>query len=270
MTDRGTRVASKLLAASALLAVCVAGLAGCAPPRLVTPLAAPTPTNDGTPGYAGLELGYDLSYPQCKQGDRPLAGARFSIVGLNNGRAYTTNPCFKRQWAKALRPRSIYLNSGYYAPNLLRTTKDCRVAAQRRLPSADTAHRDAYAIGCGEAEHALAVAQGYGATGAAMWWVDVESSNSWDEQDLELNRNSLLGQVERLDRAGVAIGIYSSFRDWALVMGGWQLPWVRANWLPSRSVSQACAAAGFSGAPVWLVQEPDPAPDPEVDVDHAC
>jgi hypothetical protein len=246
------------------------GLAGCAPPRLASPLGTPPPTRDGAAGYSGLDLGYDLSYPQCAQGDRPLAGARFSIVGLNNGRAFTTNPCFERQWARALRPRSVYLNSGYYPPNLLRTTKACRVAAQRRLQSADVSHRDAYAIGCGEAEHALGVAEHNGANSAAMWWVDVESSNSWDEQDLELNRNSLLGEVERLDAAGVAVGLYSSFRDWAVVMGGWQPPWVQANWLPSRSVAQACAAPGFSGAPVWLVQEPDPASDPEVDVDHVC
>jgi hypothetical protein len=270
-TDRGgTRVARKLVAASALVVVWVVAVPGCAPPRLVSPLAAPTPAPDGPAGYAGLDLGYDLSYPQCKQGDRPLAGARFSIVGLNNGRAYTTNPCFERQWAKALRPRSIYVNSGYYPPNLLRTTTACRIAAQRRLPSADTAHRDAYAIGCGEAEHALAVADHAGGQGAAMWWIDVEASNSWDENDIELNRNSLLGQLERLDRAGVAIGLYSSFRDWTEVMGGWQPPWVRANWLPARSVAQTCAGPGFSGVPVWLVQEPDPAPDPTLDIDHVC
>ena len=255
----------------AVLSGVLAGAAACAPPRLIAPpVATLPPVLDGPAGYSGLELGYDLSYPQCKQDDRPLPGARFAVVGLNNGRAYTANPCFGRQWSKATRPRSIYVNSGYYPPNLVHTTTACRVAAQRRLPDADVSHRDAYAIGCGEAEHALGVAAQAGALGAAMWWIDVESSNSWDDSDIELNRDSLLGQLERLDAAGIAVGLYSSPRDWATVTGGWQAPWARANWFPSRSVAQACAQPGFSGAPVWLVQEPVPYPDPELDVDHVC
>jgi hypothetical protein len=225
---------------------------------------------DGPPTYSGLDLGYDVSYPQCDQGDRPLPGARFSVVGLNSGRAFTVNPCFARQWSRATKPRSIYLNSGYFPPNLTRVSRWCRLATDRRLPYVDTAHRDAYAIGCSEADHALGVAAAANATGAAMWWIDVEASNSWDEADVELNRNALLGQIERLDAAGMAVGLYSSFQDWAKLMQGWQPPWVRANWFPARSVGPACAAPGFSGAPVWLVQEPQPAADPVVDVDHVC
>lgn len=248
-------------------------LAACGAPRLaMPPLAVPSlpPLSDGPPSYAGLDLGYDISYPQCDKGDRPLDGAGFSVVGINNGRAYSVNPCFVRQWRAARRPRSIYVNSSYYAPNLIRASAGCHAAALRQLPSADTAHRDAYAIGCGAAEHALGIAARADALGATMWWIDVESSNSWDDQDLDLNRDSLLGQIERLDAAGIAVGLYSSPHEWEIVTGRWQAPWARANWLPSRSVAGACAAPGFSGAPVWLVQEPDPAQDPQVDVDHVC
>lgn len=191
-------------------------------------------------------------------------------MGVNRGRAFTTNPCLGRQWSAATKPRSLYVNSGYFPPNLVLVGAGCHAAASRRLPSADTAHRDAYAIGCAAAEHQLALAARAGALGATMWWIDVESSNSWDEDDIALNRNSLLGQIERLTATGATVGLYSSPRDWSLVTGGWQPPWVAANWLPARDVGATCGAPGFSGAPVWLVQEPEPAPDPVVDVDHPC
>lgn len=226
---------------------------------------------DGPASYDGLDLGYDISYPQCKQGDRPLPGANFSVVGINNGRAFTTNPCFGRQWSKAVKPRSLYVNSGYYPPNLVLVGDGCRRTAQRNMPAADTAHRDAYMIGCGEAEHALGVARRAGADSATMWWIDVESSNSWDDQDVTLNRNSLLGEIERLDAEGITVGLYSSAKEWNEITRGWRAPWVRANWFPtSKPMGEVCAQPGFSGAPVWLVQETVPAPDPVVDVDHVC
>lgn len=246
--------------------------AACSAPRLVapSPLTTLPPLSDGPATYAGLELGYDVSYPQCDQGERALPGARFTVVGVTRGRAFTSNPCFSRQWAAARKPRSLYVNSGYYPPNLIYASAGCHAAASRRLPSADGEHRDAYTIGCGAAEHALRVAGRAGAMGATMWWIDVEASNSWDEQDLSLNQDSLLGQIERLNAAGAIVGLYSSPHDWNVVTGGWQAPWVVANWLPARDVPRTCAAPGFSGAPVWLVQDPEPAPDPVVDVDHPC
>jgi hypothetical protein len=102
-----------------------------------------------------------------------------------------------------------------------------------------------------------------------MWWVDVESANSWSETRLDLNRLTLRGEVERLIATGRAVGIYSSFQDWEEITGGWAAPWVRANWVAGRPAARACAEPGFSGAPVWLVQDV-PANPYVIDVDRVC
>lgn len=254
-----------------VVAGALAACGGTAPVPPVTTFEAAAEAPTATP-YAGLVAGYDVSWPQCGQPDRAPEFARFSILGVNAGRAFTANPCLAKQWKQARPhgPRSLYVNSGYLAANLARSSVACRGRAAQQLPGASmTAERDAYAIGCTEAELSLSVASRAGARSPSMWWLDVETANSWSEDRLDLNRLALLGEIERLLATAQPIGVYSSFDDWKAITGGWTAPWVRANWVAGRPALRACADVGFSGAPVWLVQDV-PASANLIDVDRVC
>ncbi len=175
------------------------------------------------------------------------------MVGVDGGKAFTSNPCLGRQWRAAGGPRALYVNSGYNPDNLSKTTSDCRDLAAKL--SATDSERNAYAIGCGEAVHSLGTARDAGVADPLMWWIDVESTNSWDDVDVNLNRFALQGQIDQLAALGRPVGVYSTFKDWLFVTGAWGPPAVVANWVAGLSPTAACTAPGFSGAPVWLAQE---------------
>jgi hypothetical protein len=106
---------------------------------------------------------------------------------------------------------------------------------------------------------------------SVMWWIDVERANSWDEHDVKLNRFALQGEVDQLAAAGPLPGVYSTSRDWGEITGNWSPGGVVANWVAASTPELACGGAGFSGAPVWLVQEADTWPQPSgYDSDWAC
>jgi hypothetical protein len=218
--------------------------------------------------YSPQAHGYDASYPQCSTGRMPR-DAGFSIVGVNRGKAFTANPCLRSEWRSAGPRRAVYLNSGFNPRNYPSTTSECRRLSQRLHASGD--RRSAYAIGCSEAVYSRAVMRASGIRESVMWWIDVEQANSWDEDDVNLNRFALQGEVDQLAAAGPLPGLYSTFKDWAAITGNWSPNGVVANWVAVSMPSMVCGSAGFSGAPVWLVQEADLWPDPYgVDSDWAC
>ena len=65
------------------------------------------------------------------------------------------------------------------------------------------------------------------------------------------------------------VGVYSAARDWRTITGDW-VAGVDADWVANRTTA-ACTAPGFSGDPVWLVQEAAGWPQPSgYDSDWAC
>ena len=101
--------------------------------------------------YRSGQVGFDISYPNCAA--PPPDTQSFTVIGLNAGRPFTTNPCFAGEWAAARPPRSVYINTAY-SPTLARhITSDCAAAANAKgfRPPA----RRAYAVGCSEAAAAL-------------------------------------------------------------------------------------------------------------------
>ena len=102
-------VGSRVAAVGALLA----GLQLLSPLGAVSALAAPATTGTG----------YDVSYPQCSTSLPTRPG--FGVVGVNDGRAYTANPCLATQyrWAagatSAVQPHvSFYVNTGNPGPSV--------------------------------------------------------------------------------------------------------------------------------------------------------
>jgi hypothetical protein len=236
-------------------------------PAALSSAAPPAPSHPpGSPYRAGAH-GYDASYPQCASGVRPRR-AEFSIVGVNRGKAFTANPCLRAEWGAAGARRSVYLNTGLDPRNTPRVTAGCRELGRRLDATAE--RRAAYAIGCSEVVYSRGVMRAAGIREPVPWWLDVELANSWSA-DVNLNRFALQGQLDQLAAAGPLPGVYSIAKDWAAITGRWSSPTVAADWVGASTLAAACGSGGFSGAPVWLVQEVATWPPPSgYDSDLAC
>jgi len=97
------------------------------------------------------------------------------------------------------------------------------------------------------------------APGSYPWWLDVETTNSWQSGTggQAMNVADLQGMIAALQAAGVAVvGAYSTSSQWNQITGGttsasgslWQIP----NWIPgARTLSGAksnCSQTSFTGA----------------------
>ena len=212
---------------------------------------ATVPALAAAPQYARGTVGYDSSAYQC---GAPARGA-FGIVAVTNGRPFTRNGCVAAELGGARGPAAVYMNTGYSPAYATHISAGCE--ARSSVVSGTSLQRQAYAIGCSEAE--LARAWLYTATGRRVrtWWLDVETANSWSATNLVLNRSVLRGAVDYLKARGAVLGLYSTSRQWGEVTGGWSAPGVDANWVAGAGspaeAAQMCAAS-ITGAPVWLVQ----------------
>src|SRR5688572_12695608 len=62
--------------------------------------------------------GYDISWPQCPN-TFPTGPVAYAIIGINNGRPFTSNPCFMNQynWAREFeRNPAVYVNTDFPRP----------------------------------------------------------------------------------------------------------------------------------------------------------
>jgi LysM repeat protein len=209
--------------------------------------------------YRQGAVGYDISYPNCAAG--VLATREFAVIGLNQGRPFTANPCFASEWAAAQRPRSVYINTAY-SPTLLRhITADCD-ATGRSQPFRRAAQR-AYAVGCSEGVAALELR---GATFPLAIWLDVEPGNSWSSRR-SLNAATIKGIIDHLltQSPHPVIGVYSNVSIWRRIVGPWTSLSV-PEWVATGAPDPPGCPAGFAGGPVWLSQSTDP----RLDLDTAC
>jgi LysM repeat protein len=198
--------------------------------------------------YPAASTGLDISFPDCLAPEPPPAD--FMIIGLNNGRPFTTNPCFADQYAAARAAGhlpSVYLNSAYASSLFRHITGDC-LAAARDHETLRTLQL-AYAVGCSEAEAALE--QLAGAPVAALW-IDVEPDNTWSRRPLR-NRATISGFVDHLLTQGSTpiVGAYSADVYWQELMGGWS-SFALPEWIATGG-GRSCSDA-FASGPVWLSQ----------------
>jgi hypothetical protein len=192
--------------------------------------------------------GYDISYPQC---GGPMPAGSFSIIGVNGGRPFTNNRCLGAEYAAAPKSTapSLYINTGYAGAYRTNITAGC--SALSRSVSGSSKQVQAWAIGCSEADSSMSYATAQGATSPAVWWLDVETANSWSSSNLSMNRYAIQGAVSRLARSGLPVGIYSSASMWSAVTGAKYTPTnVAADW---EAAGGSCSAP-FTSSPVWLVQ----------------
>lgn len=254
------RALSAPVAVGAAVVALVAGL-------VATPTASAGPVGIAATSATGSTavVGGDVSWPQCPVGmgiparrslGLPMPGdrARFVVIGLTNGPAFTPNPCLDSQvqWARDRRiPVSAYAVATWPTARQL-----SRYGASG--PYAGTTRRSRLRnVGYAEGRYNL---RRLAAVGLAVphVWVDVEhySIRPWsgDRRD---NRAVVRGVVRAYQDAGVATGFYSTALQWADIVGrvAWGLPEWHTAGPRSRSVALTrCADAPFQGGPVVLAQ----------------
>lgn len=218
-------------------------------------------------------IGYDVSYLDC---DTPLPTTfGFALVNVNHGRPFTANPCFRGEVAWALGGSSqtqpvlsFYLNtSNPGASGSAFWPADGTITPQ--ICDGSSSAGCAYDFGWGGAIDAFSRAVdvvGPSTATASQWWLDVETANSWSE-DQALNVQALLGGVDALHAQGVAqVGIYATTAHWAEITGASRssstvnapfagLP----NWIPrlgplDAAADHCVASESLTGGPVQMVQ----------------
>lgn len=195
--------------------------------------------------YTTGQTGYDVSYPQCPGTSAP-AGS-FGIIGVNDGRPFTLNPCFGPEFSGAA--NSVYINTGYAKAYRSDITSGC---------SAASGGNQAWAIGCSEAEYSFNNIR----VTPSMWWLDVETANSWSSGNLAPNRSAIQGALDRLKSTG-PVGVYSTASAWGRITGGKFVPSsVAGDWVAGGS----CTTPFMPGTTVWLTQSVSGG----VDHDTAC
>ncbi len=227
-------------------------------------------------------LGNDISYPQC--GKTLPKNQAFGIVGINGGLATTTNPCLKDQliWAnKSIggTPQEkiqLYVNTAN--PGGLNTES---------WPK--TGNKD-NPYGTCDGSDTLACAWQYGWNRAAeavnqrfipaatlanidstpskyIWWLDVETMNTWKAPTSGFNTLSntmvLEGMTSYYQSQGTRVGLYSTAYQWGQIVGNSVSSTSNLNGLPNwrpgganlSTSKQACSATSLTpGGKVVLTQ----------------
>jgi hypothetical protein len=191
--------------------------------------------------------GVDVSYPQCG-GPLPI-GQAFAIVGVNGGRADTTNPCLATQLAWAAESTGgtvhddiqLYVNTGNPGGGALWPR-----SGSNRYGECDGSNSRpcAYQYGWDRA-HDDATIRGISNPEQYMWWLDVEIANTWDYTDGGHTRNAavLEGMTEYFFSVGVrGVGLYSTRYQWAQIVG-----------------NGVSATSSLNGLPNWRPAGSDPA-----------
>ncbi|MDQ0689154.1 hypothetical protein [Arthrobacter sp. W4I7] len=185
-------------------------------------------TGEGTQSL----LGNDISWPQCSQ-DLPT-GQAFSIVGVNNGLANTTNPCLAKQltWAASSsggtpQPKvSLYVNTANpgSAGSWWPTSDEYPAGTPIHNPYGPCKAKDygkacAYMYGYAKAWDDAHI-RGISKASDYIWWLDVETGNSWSTADKDANCAVLEGMTDffRSIKAK-GVGIYSTGSQWSQIVG---------------------------------------------------
>lgn len=217
-------------------------------------------------------VGNDVSWPQC--GKTLPSGQQFGVVGVNDGLANTTNPCFAAEWAWATASKPVTGQQQEVAQLYVNTANPGKQGAW--WPKSDTTldqgavtdnpygkctgRQDAACAYVYGTQMARKDATGRGVpAGPHMWWLDVETSNTWSK-DTGANRADLEAMVTVLQKYGT-VGIYSTSYQFGRIAGtvpaGSNLNGLR-TWLAGAAdkadAQRRCTGPSFTGGENRLVQ----------------
>jgi len=214
---------------------------------------------------ATVTTGNDISWPQCNKLNRLPTGHAFGIVGVNGGRANTSNPCMSQEitWAnqstgKTAQPKTaFYVNTGN--PGDVTPAVGDWPTSNRDIVNPTVTDSNPYGTCAGANDAACAWQYGYNMANADAalrqvptpatyhWYLDVETSNSWSTNTAN-NAADLEGMVAYFKSIGVAPGLYSTSYQWGIIVGSYGTTMDAGgnslngldSWLPGAS-SQASA-----------------------------
>jgi hypothetical protein len=202
-------------------------------------LALGTPTATASDRDDDAEVGHDVSYPQCDD-DLPAEPA-FAVVGVNGGLATRPNPCLADQlaWAAAeatgavrAQPElQLYVNTAN--PGQVRdrvTTWPTRGRTPYGRCDGDNSRACSWRYGWERADvtvedffvPAAEDADVDPDPGHYTWWLDVETTNTWQTGSAPArarNRAALEGMAARLAVADAEVGLYSTRYQWWRIAG---------------------------------------------------
>ena len=244
-----------------------------------------------SPAVSPASVGYDISFPQC--GGTLPTGMGFGIVGVNDGRPYTTNPCLATeiQWATsslAATPQ-FYVNTANPGPsnNTAWPTTQTFPEVCTGADSVGCSYDFGWNAGSNALQAVIAAetqlgtsAPGTVATSAA-WWLDVETGNSWQSlgtgttptaAQFANDQAMILGEAAFLSGRGIhAVGIYSTSYQWGEIAGTTGKAFAAYDaWLPGYAsitdAQAACATTAFTGGRTAMIQYSSNA----LDGDYLC
>ena len=204
-------------------------------------------------------LGNDISWPQCSK-SLPK-GQAFGVVGVNNGLANTTNPCFTMElsWAQQSAGGTgqdkvaLYVNTanpgltGSWWPTS-NTYGGTTISSTYGTCDGSDTPACAYVYGYAKA-YDDATIRGVSNSSGYLWWLDVETGNSW-ETNKAANAADLEGMTSYFQSIGARAGLYSTASQWSQIIGssvsaGSDLNGLK-NWRPGganlSTAKQACSA----------------------------
>ena len=226
--------------------------------------------------YASGTTGYDISWPQCTYASLPPPPYRVTIVGVNDGHPYSTNPCFAPEVAWAGPSLTVYVNAGPLAPG------DPNAMSG---PAGSCASGDylcqAYNWGWNAAQYSANAAQSAGVT-ASVWWLDIEMKNGWCGSDppnctaagFQQNDRDIQGMIDGLRARGISPGIYGTGYQFGLIAGDGYEPrvplWVAGAASGAQAPSFCAPAYWFAGGQAWVTQYQVTLAQGVFDADYAC
>ncbi len=212
----------------------------------------------------------DVSWPQCGRKITAVQG----IVGVNNGKPRSRNPCMRTQ-AHRMDSFSLYVNTSYTSKHYMPAGAFC---------THNTASCWAYNRGASDGRYNIARANTIDKklyTG--QWWIDVEkdssganTGNAWSS-NTELNVQYLKGMMSVLSYVDSTVGFYSNPNSWQRVTGGWQNN--HPSWLAlgveaptNQNVALQSCNNSFTGGSLYYTQYVlnKDQPGKDIDVDYAC
>jgi hypothetical protein len=203
---------------------------------------------------AGETLAYDVSWPQC---GAPLPAPPFehAVVGVDDGKAFTRNPCFREQfqWATISGTPSLYMTLRQPGSGAARGAN-----GPGGVCAPTDVHCVAYNYGANAALEAIAYAESEVAVPpTTMWWLDIETISSWSTQT-SINAAVITGAIDVFRSRGTALGVYSTAYQWRTIAGALQhgLPTWVAGATGAGDAEQFCTAPEktFGGGTAWFVQ----------------
>jgi len=219
---------------------------------------------------------WDVSWRQCtgSGNTQSLPGdPTIGIVGVNDGRPFTTNPCLANELNWAGVNAEVYINTNDPGPGIAARWPSTAQQTPRKCVLTKP-HGTTATVGCAFDYGWNAAADAFGRLSAARtgsagsssaqrplaWWLDVESANTW-LASATLNTTSINGAIAYLDaQRAVSVGIYANGSDSQTIFTpSSTFPSGTLSWLSTGETTVAgglahCDAPGFTRNGVALVQ----------------